>query len=357
MLRRKLLTILLVYTGLLMALAMIVLVSLQGIFGDLNYITTHANALADDATEMGSLVASIEAELHELDADRKRHLDDLLVHGEQLREIASRVGEHPAMREAPLTPLQEQVQDRLATFEEQIGTLATVQDPQLTERHSVALLRTTASLRADIGAIAREAQRYVHDEQMTLTDRFRWLVLGLAVAFLLVINTSILLLLRSASMILRPIDRLIEASRQLANERFDHRVEVERADEFGELAEAFNRLGQRLEENEQRKIEMIKQVAVTLNHELNNANAIIEMQLALMKRQSGGNTAVEKALHQIHENTQHMAEVVDALNHVRQIVLTDYVAGTKMLDLERSVRALDGAPAEPDSVESTRSVT
>src|SRR5947209_5833042 len=56
-----------------------------------------------------------------------------------------------------------------------------------------------------------------------LAVRLKWIVLGLSIAFLLVINGSVVVLLRAAGMILAPVDRLVAASRELAAEHFEHR--------------------------------------------------------------------------------------------------------------------------------------
>jgi signal transduction histidine kinase len=81
------------------------------------------------------------------------------------------------------------------------------------------------------------------------------------------------------------------------------------------------------------------QVARTLNHELNNAMGTIELQLQLLSRKTGGAVAVEQYARQIREGLARMSATVEALKHVRRIVLTDYVSGVKMLDLEQSVCA------------------
>lgn len=185
-----------------------------------------------------------------------------------------------------------------------------------------------------------------------LIAHFRWLVLILAVVFIVVINVSILVLLRAAAMVTRPMDKLIEGTRELGKGRFDHRVRIDQDDEFGELARAYNSMAAGLESNEQRKLEMLGQVARTLNHELNNAMSMIELQLQLLGRQSGGSSGVEKYSRQIREGLARMAATVNALKHVRRIVLTDYISGVKMLDLERSVRDTDDAP---DDHHATRS--
>jgi len=112
---------------------------------------------------------------------------------------------------------------------------------------------------------------------------------------------------RAAHQVLQPVDRLLDASRQLALEHFEHRVDVGQHDEFEELAQAYNQLAERLQGSELRKIETLKQVATTLNHELNNALAIIELQLVLLRRRSDDEQ--ESRLRQIHDVLVRMAGV------------------------------------------------
>ncbi len=193
---------------------------------------------------------------------------------------------------------------------------------------------------------ASDAVARLETQQLALTNRFRWLVTGVALGFLVTINVSVLLLLRAAGMILRPVDKLVEGSRELARERFDHRIVLGEHDEFDELADAYNRLAQQLQDNEQRKVETLHQVARTLNHELNNAIATIELQLPLLQRQAPDDAGFEMRLKQIRENLQRMNHVVKDLTQVRRVVLTDYVQGVKMLDLERSVQEASGESAE-----------
>src|SRR5689334_5116112 len=112
-------------------------------------------------------------------------------------------------------------------------------------------------------------------------SHLRAMVLGMSVAALVVVNLAVLLLLRTADMILRPVDALVEATRELGQEHYGYRVSLERDDEFGQLAAAFNALAAQLGANEERKMETLQQTAVALNHEVNNALSIISMQLAL----------------------------------------------------------------------------
>jgi signal transduction histidine kinase len=178
-------------------------------------------------------------------------------------------------------------------------------------------------------------QTWEHHRQ--LASQFRWVVLALTVVFLLVVNFSVVVLLRAAGMVLRPLEALVQATRELARENFHHRIEAKQQDEFDELAYAYNHMAEQLEANEQRKLEMVSQTALALNHELNNAASIIELQLQLLSRQSAGNPTVEKYARQIHDSLERMTNTVESLKHIRRIVLTEYISGVKMLDLERSV--------------------
>ena len=181
-------------------------------------------------------------------------------------------------------------------------------------------------------------------EQATLVTRFRTLVVLVVVVFLVVINASILVLLRGAAMILQPVERLAEAARHLNDDRFDYRLEWDRKDEFGELARAYNNLAGQLQTSERGKLETLGQVARALNHDLNNAISVIELQLQLLSRKAPGGPVVEQYARQIRDGLARMASTVESLKHVRRIVLTDYVSGVKMLDLERSVLAEQQGP-------------
>jgi len=169
-------------------------------------------------------------------------------------------------------------------------------------------------------------------------DRFRWMILGLAVVFVLVINVSVIVLLRMGAMVVRPVEKLLTATRELAGEHFDYRVKLDQPDEFGELASAFNSLAERLQSNEGRKMEVLQQVALAMNHELNNDIAIIEFQLSLLKRQTTGNPTLERYLREIHGSLNRVTQAAKSLKNARRIVLTDYVTGVKMLDLEKSMQ-------------------
>lgn len=184
----------------------------------------------------------------------------------------------------------------------------------------------------------KSVHAHTHAEIVALARSFRQFVFGLSIVFVLVINISIVLLLHVGGTILEPIHKLVHGARQLAEGRFEHRVKVDQHDEFDELALAFNKMAERLEAQERRKIEVLGQLGLALNHELNNAVSIIELQLKLLARQAPASAQLEQRLRQIHQSLSRMTSTVQNLKNVRRIVLTEYVPGLKMLDLKRSVQ-------------------
>ena len=85
---------------------------------------------------------------------------------------------------------------------------------------------------------------------------------------------------------------------------------------------------------------------MTLNHELNTAMEAIGLQLELMKRRTHDSQNLESCLENIRRSLGRMAETVDSLKHIQRIVVTDYLAGIKMLDLRCSTQ---GSSAEPEA--------
>lgn len=179
----------------------------------------------------------------------------------------------------------------------------------------------------DTAVGAGDAERVAH---------FRRIVIGMSLCFVVVINISVVILLRTGVMILRPVDRLVEATRALAEGKYDFRVNLDEHDEFDELARAYNALAERLQQEERHQMEVLGQVALATNHEINNAISIIELQLRQLVRGPQTAPATQRCLQQIHQSLQRMTHTVQSLKSIRRIVLTDYVPGVKMLDLARS---------------------
>jgi signal transduction histidine kinase len=345
MLRRKLLVTLGSLVVLLVATTVGAIWMLERVLVDLEHVQGHAAMMSDEVSDLGRTITSVEVELYELDLGHEQHLDPLIDEVESLNQLVGRLQEHyGAQGELGTSAGYDRIRAALPDFEAHIGELATTRDPALVYYHTHEAMKISVAIRREALAMGEAARSHAQGEREALVSRFRWLVLGLAIVFLLVIDVAVMVLWRTALTILRPVGKLIEASRQLADENFAYRVRLDGKDEFDELARAHNRLAEQLQAHEQRKVEVLVQAATTMNHELNNALAIIELQLTLLQESVHDSAGQEKCLRQIRENLQRMARTVHSLKAIRRVVLTDYAGGEKMLDLERSVREEPPAP-------------
>ncbi len=337
MLRRKLMLILVTLAAMLMVLAVAALWSLQRVFVDMDNLRTAAMAV-DHTSELNTRLSTVQVELYALQTGRQQHLDQLVDEIEAMNAVAVELGSHHSIKQPEIYPTYQQYMADMKEFESLVGILATANDRELSLQYNMACLDRAAQMHYELLEISRHVQAHSRDEQSILTGQFRWLVVAIALGFMVVINTSILMMLRAAGMVLRPIGRLVHASRELAKENFEHRVVIGQSDEFDELAQAYNSLAEQLQENERRRIQTLQQTALTLNHELNNAITTIDLQLTLLRRRSGPDEALQKGLGQIQENLHRMSGVIASLKQLKRVVLTDYVDGVKMLDLQESTR-------------------
>ena len=100
---------------------------------------------------------------------------------------------------------------------------------------------------------------------------------------LIIIGLSILLSAAAATLLAvhfrRPISRLVEGSRLLANGNFSTRLIEARSDELGELAHSFNQLADKLEQAEQTR----RQWVADTSHELRTPISVLRAQLEAMQ--------------------------------------------------------------------------
>ncbi len=337
MLRHKLLFILAILVLLMLGTALASVLLMQNVLRDMQHISDIAMLDTTATNKLRTTITVIEADLlawqRSSDTNPGRLESSLKSLSNQIHQLQSfyhiqNLGSDPFQR----------LNQTLVTLKQHIASIKTAtQETKITHINSA--ISEVRLMKQEILEHANFALDSMKREQHAVTKRFRWMVLGLTATFILLINVSIIFLLRAASFVLKPVDRLVEASRYLAREDYTHRVEISRQDEFDELANAFNNLAQQLQMNEQRKIETLHQVARTLSHELNNAISIIELQLSMVAKSSSLNQAGGKQLELIHETLQHMNKTVFSLTQVRRVVLTDYIKGVKMLDLKRSTEA------------------
>lgn len=339
MLRKRLLLLFGCMVALLLVMGVGVVLLLQGVVGQLNTVSTET---VDGVAAVSALQVSVGSCRAEL--DRTAEVDQPIdpVRWDDL--VAAIDRDLVALNAVPaMGPVIEQQRVGLPHVAEQLASAR----PGLTGESAIERLaahgmaiKQVEGMRERLDTIQTTLRSQTQEKLAAATGGLQTLALWLGLGFVVVLNASVIFLSRIGGMILKPIDRLVEASRHLAREEFDHRVELEGRDEFSELARAYNGLAEQLQANEQRKIETLYQVARTLNHELNNAIAIIQFQLTLATRGKGAGALEANRLREIQEALSRMTGTVSALTRVRRIVLTDYLSGVKMLDLEASVAEL-----------------
>lgn len=334
MLRRKLLLTLGSLVAMLLVAAIGAILMLQSVLMELAKINEEAAASNQASAAMAASLSLIDAEINRLMlGNSDRDLVALKQEGQGIDEQARSLDKVIHASAPELRESQRRIETAVPMLTEAIETL----DGSPDQAGLTAILQDTSGIReflATFDALSRQQTELAHEQLVT---RFRTMIVGMGLLFLVLINVSIVVLIHAATMILKPVNALMESSRRLAREDFDHRVDLHRHDEFGELALSYNHLAEQLQHNEQRKIETLQQVARTMNHELNNALSVIELQLRRIEKSQQECRGLEKPLRQIHETLRRIGKTVDALKRVRRIVLTDYVSGVKMLDLERSV--------------------
>jgi HAMP domain-containing protein len=310
--------------------AVVSIVLLQNVLQDLDALSADAVAMIDGTRNLSSDVEAINDAArtgNEVDSARVSSLATQLLSG------LNSLGVLPTVQQSGPEILRSH-ERAIAIASRLIQPRAT---PALSPEARSALAADALALRDEVSTLSRLSRAHVAAEQIALSHRLRRLIIGLTLAALVMVNITVVVLLRTAGMILRPVDELVEASRQLAKERFDSRIRVDQNDEFAELARSYNSLAEQLSTNEGRKVEALRQLAVTLNHEINNAIATIDLQLALLNRKSQGDPALTGKLQGIHTHLARISSVITSLKNVRRVVLTDYGPGQKMIDLPRSI--------------------
>ena len=307
---------------------------LQDVLADIDHSNEDAAVLIDGVQSVSSSLIAIESARQTLGAGIA---EDPVIWSavQRIKDDMARLGKHP-VTQAPAGPAASsyvQLAELLPSFFDQVTSHASTPGSEFVETS----MRVTAAVQRLAGIF----RAHVAEEQRSVGSYFRAMVFVLTLSALVMVNVAIFVLLRTANLVLKPVSELLDGSRELAAEHFAHRVRVNQDDEFGELAHAYNHLAEQLQANEERKTETLRQLAVTLNHGLNNAMSIIELQLGLLDRESGRNPTLGKHLREIRGCLTRMTGIVASLKQIRRVVLTDYAPGLKMVDLERSVGAED----------------
>lgn len=119
---------------------------------------------------------------------------------------------------------------------------------------------------------------------------------------------GILLAVFLSGLMVRPIRRLITAAGQLASLKFETRIEANRKDELGQLAETFNAMAETLKSYEAARRQWLSDIA----HELRTPLSVLQVEIESM--QDGVKTVDEKALESLRAEVLHLGRIVSDLH-------------------------------------------
>jgi len=191
-------------------------------------------------------------------------------------------------------------------------------------------------------------QKYSDLLRRTLFLNLAVILAGMTLAFL-----AIYFLVRG---IVRPIHTLSEATHQLAAGDLGHRVDIQRSDEIGDLAQDFDRMGERLQtqrdelENDKQQLTTLSEQLQTTNrnyiemlgfvtHELKNPLTSAIMGLYTVKDGYLGelNAAQKKSLESVAKSLDYFQDMVRNYLDLSRLEQGQLVAKKRHIDLQTAV--------------------
>jgi len=185
-----------------------------------------------------------------------------------------------------------------------------------------AIIGLCARLRPALGSKIEEHVRRANDLRSAAV-RYSGLLLAAAVI------VAVVVALLAARSVVTPIRQLIEGTEAVSRGDLSRRLKLRRSDEFGRLAESFDRMTQELQENQRQLVQAEKMVslgrlAAGVAHEIKNPIGVILGYVTLLRRDDGLSDNAEEGLQAIEEEARQCNRIVEDL-----------------LDLSRPVRPSD----------------
>jgi len=136
----------------------------------------------------------------------------------------------------------------------------------------------------------------------------------------------------AAGRLVRPIEQLTEAARRLARGDLGQRVTVERTDEIGQLAQAFNTMAEGLERNESLRRSLLNDVAHELRTPLTHVRAELEALQDGLRQPTGD------VIDRLHADALHLERLVDDLRDLAQAEAGQLRLAIEVVDLPSALR-------------------
>ena len=85
-----------------------------------------------------------------------------------------------------------------------------------------------------------------------------------------------------------------------------------------------------------RRLSAISEIIISINHEINNPLTIIYGVVQSLMAMSEADKAVKKKISTIKEQTERIASVTNRLSNIRKDIVTNYVNGMQMIDIQKA---------------------
>ncbi|HEY5974936.1 MAG TPA: Cache 3/Cache 2 fusion domain-containing protein, partial [Geobacteraceae bacterium] len=165
------------------------------------------------------------------------------------------------------------------------------------------------------------------DEFYREATTIKWRILGwMVVLTFLVGGVAVAMVFLAANVLTDPINRMIDAIREVKRGRFDVQMAVESNDELGELASTFNRMTEIIKRNKEMEASLAQQGKMALlgvlssgvAHEINNPLGVILGYAAYLEGKLTEDDPNYRYIHEIKRESKRCKKIVqDLLNYAR----------------------------------------
>ena len=291
--------------------------------GELMGIIVSTRDLSETNLELRSL-------LDEIKGKESRYLDGLVEKVEFEDQVLERLGRLPDL--APKKAEIERLSAILAETKSLVSRIATVSDTEVAGRLRESLIVNNLKMRKILDDIETYVRRHMQEEtaDAVLSLKLTVLVSSCSLAAVMVLVSLILWHMQKSIAV--PISRLSQAIQAISRGEFQKEIRMESGDEFETLALEFNTLAKKLAHLEELRLEAVKQLVVTIRHNINNSLASL-LVLAHKMRNQDGELPPEalKDLHLMEDEACRIGKVLSELTDLRSVESTEYFRGLRMI--------------------------
>lgn len=129
---------------------------------------------------------------------------------------------------------------------------------------------------------------------------------------------SIIILLLARKVVIKPVDKIVEATQKVANGNLEYSIELNHKDEIGKLAESFNEMTKKLADAQRQlfqsdKLASVGRLAAGVAHEINNPLTGVLAYSSHLLKHSNANPELKQDLEVIVNETIRCRDIVKVL--------------------------------------------